>query len=141
MSRRKFSSLEKFFIQERAGHCCEYCKFPMSYSHDGFHIEHIIPIRFGGSNELENLAWSCDGCNTNKWGHIEWLDTETGIKVSLFNPRLDIWKNHFRWNDDFTLIIALSPTGRVTIDLLKMNRSGLINIRKVLVAYGVLPVQ
>jgi hypothetical protein len=41
MSRRKFTPLEKSCIQERAEHSCEYCKFPMSYSHDSFHIEHI----------------------------------------------------------------------------------------------------
>jgi 5-methylcytosine-specific restriction endonuclease McrA len=141
MRRRKFSVLEKNFIQERASHCCEYCKFPMHYSHDSFHIEHIIPIRFGGSNELENLAWSCDGCNTNKWGYMEWLDPQTGIMVALFNPRLDNWKSHFQWSADFTLILGLTTIGRATIDLLKMNRSGLINIRKALIAFGVLPLQ
>ena len=139
MSRRKFTPLEKSFIQERAEHSCEYCKFPTSYSHDGFHIEHIVPIRLGGSNDLGNLAWSCDGCNTNKWGYLEWLDHATGVKVALFNPRQDIWKNHFRWSDDFTFILGLSPTGRATIDLLKMNRLGLINIRKALIAYGISP--
>jgi hypothetical protein len=85
------------------------------------------------------LALSCDGCNSNKRANIEWHDPETGVTVSLFNPRQDVWYNHFQWSDDFTLIISKTSTGRATIDLLKMNRNGLVNIRKALLAYGVFP--
>ena len=60
MGRRKFTRFERTFIQQR-DQCCEYCQFPMAYSPDGFHIEHIIPIRLGGSNEMDNLALACDG--------------------------------------------------------------------------------
>ena len=96
MSKRKFRPFEKAFIQERANNSCEYCKFPASFSHDSFHIEHIIPPQFGGNDELINLAFSCDGCNSNKWIFIEGLDVETNVKVPLFNPRRDIWGDHFR---------------------------------------------
>ena len=141
MSRRKFSTFEKTFIQERAGQCCEYCKFPMAYSHDAFHIEHIQPIRLGGNNELENLALACDGCNTNKWGYSEWVDPETNISELLFNPREDSWEYHFHWQEDFTSIEGLTGKGRATIALLKMNRIGLLNIRKALFAFGVIPLK
>jgi HNH endonuclease len=140
MSRRKFTLLEKSFIQERAKFCCEYCRFPMFYSHDGFHIEHIIPIRLGGSNELENLALACDGCNTNKRSYIEWKDPETRQIVPLFNPRQSNWNEHFKWQEDYTFIIANTPVGGATIDLLKMNRLGLRNIRQILRMNGVLPI-
>jgi 5-methylcytosine-specific restriction endonuclease McrA len=140
MSRRKFTPLEKRIIQERAGYCCEYCKFPMLYSHDSFHIEHILPIKFGGTNELDNLAWACDGSNTNKGSYIQWIDPVSGVKLALFNPRQDVWKNHFQWNEDFSTIITLTPVAGATLDLLKMNRLGLVNIRKALFVYGVLPV-
>lgn len=139
MSRRKFAPFERTFIQERAYHHCEYCKFPNAFSHDPFHIEHIVPIRLGGDSEMGNLAWACDGCNTNKWGYAEWLDDKTNTKAPLFNPRQDIWQAHFKWSSDFTMIVGLTPIGRVTIALLKMNRLGLVNIRKALLAYGVLP--
>ena len=139
MGRRKFTRFERTFIQQRAHQCCEYCQFPMAYSPDGFHIEHIIPIRLGGSNEMDNLALACDGCNTYKWAYIEGLDRQTRLIVPLFNPRKDIWTNHFQWSDDFTSIVGLTPTARATIDLLQMNRLGLVNIRKALLAYGVLP--
>ena len=141
MSKRKFTPFEKSFIQERAKYCCEYCKFPMAFSHDSFHIEHITPLRLSGSNELENIAHACDGCNSNKWGYIKWLDSLTGNLVTLFHPRQDIWTEHFQWTDNFTTILGKTPTGRATIDLLKMNRLGLINIRKALLAYGILPIE
>jgi hypothetical protein len=137
MRRRKFTLFEKTFVQKRAHHCCEYCKFPMAYSHDSFHIEHIISLVLGGTNELINLALACDGCNSFKWGFITGFDKITGTTVPLFNPRQDIWKEEFAWNEDFSSIIGQTAKGRATIDLLQLNRSGLVNIRKALVAFGV----
>jgi hypothetical protein len=89
---------------------------------------------------LINIAFSCDGCNTNKNVHIFWLDPETAVQSPLYNPRKENCKNHFYWNDDFTQILGLTPQGRATIVLLKLNRPGLINIRKALIAFGVFPV-
>ena len=139
MRRRKHSTFERSFIQERAAGCCEYCKFPFNFSHDAFHIEHIIPLHRGGSDELENLAFACDGCNSLKWTHIEWPEPESGQRVLLFNPRTEEWSAHFAWSDEFTSVSGLTPVGRATLDLLKMNRPGLVNVRKALRAIGVHP--
>jgi hypothetical protein len=138
--RRKLSIFEQGFVQERAHFSCEYCRYPLIYSHDSFHYEHIISLFHGGTNDLINIAFSCDGCNTNKNVHIFWLDPETGVQSPLYNPRKENWRNHFYWNDDFTKILGLTPQGRATIVLLKLNRPGLINIRKALIAFGVFPV-
>jgi hypothetical protein len=137
--RRKLTAFEQLFIRERANKCCEYCKFPVDYSHDAFHIEHIIPLQFGGSYELYNLALACDGCNSYKWAHIKGLDSLTGLKSPIFNPRKDVWSEHFIWTDDFAIIQGITPQGRATVDLLQMNRIGLVNVRKALRAYGVHP--
>lgn len=139
VQRRKLTAFEQSFIQQRANRCCEYCKFPLDYSHDTFHIEHIIPLSFGGTYELVNLALACDGCNSFKWANIEWIDPQTGLKSNLFNPRKDEWSVHFVWIEDFTMIEGLTPQGRATVDLLKMNRLGLKNVRKALRLYGVHP--
>ena len=140
IKRRKLSTFEQSFIQERANKCCEYCKFPLNYSHDSFHIEHIIPLQLGGTNELNNLAFACDGCNSNKWAFIEGKDSISGLSFPIFNPRKDEWSTHFMWVDDFTIIQGITSEGRVTVDLLKMNRKGLINVRRALRAFGVHPV-
>jgi len=34
------------------------------------------------------------------------------------------------------LIIGLTPTGRATVEVLKLNREGLVNLRQVLYAAG-----
>ena len=56
--------------------------------------------------------------------------------MPLFHPREQRWEEHFTWNSDFTLIIGLTPTGRATISALQLNRSGLVNLRRVLYAIG-----
>lgn len=139
IKRRKLNAFEQLLIHERANRCCEYCKFPLKYSHDSFHFEHILPLQLGGTYELLNLALACDGCNSFKWIHIEGMDSFTGLKSPLFNPRKDKWSEHFIWIDDFTIIQGITPQGRATVDLLKMNRTGLVNVRKALYAFGVHP--
>jgi hypothetical protein len=56
--------------------------------------------------------------------------------VRLFHPREQRWEAHFAWSDDFTHLLALTPTGRATIAALQLNRSGLVNLRRVLYAIG-----
>lgn len=50
-------------VAKRARFICEYCFSQENFSPDPFALDHIIPISKGGNNELENLAFSCQGCN------------------------------------------------------------------------------
>jgi len=68
-----------------------------------------------------------------------WNDPQTGVNTSLFHPRNDKWQEHFTWNEDLSLLLGSTLKGRATIDLLKLNRPGLVNLRKALVAYGAHP--
>jgi hypothetical protein len=54
----------------------------------------------------------------------------------LYHPRQQRWQEHFAWNEDFTLIVGITPTGRTTVETLKLNREGLVNLRQVLYAMG-----
>ena len=56
------------------------------------------------------------------------VDTATQQKILLFNPRTDIWKNHFEWSSDFLHVIGKTPIGKVTVDALKLNRIGVVNV-------------
>lgn len=123
-------------VAERANFCCEYCLSQVSFSPDSFVIEHIIPTILNGTDELDNLAYSCQGCNNHKFTSIEAIDLVTGQQVSLFNPRIHKRENHFKWNDNFTIIIGLSATGRATIQKLQLNREGVVNLREILTAAG-----
>lgn len=126
-------------VAQRAGRRCEYCGFPAGYSSAAFEVEHIIPPPKGGSDEEENLALACRGCNAHKSIAIAALDPETGEFVRLYNPRQDAWSEHFEWQADYTEISGLSAIGRATVNCLRMNRLEVINLRLVLVAFGVMP--
>lgn len=67
-------------VCERASNCCEYCLMQADFSHDPFSAEHIIPVIKGGLDKLENLAWSCLGCNLYKFTATQAFDfvTEQG---------------------------------------------------------------
>jgi hypothetical protein len=99
-------------------------------------VEHVVPFQAGGGDELENLAFACQGCNNHKYTKTEGLDPVTGEMVSLFHPRLQRWRDHFIWGHDFTQILGLTPTGRVTVETLRLNREGLVNLRQVLFESG-----
>jgi HNH endonuclease len=106
---------------------------------DDFSVEHITPRSAGGTDDLENLAMSCQGCNNRKYTALEAIDPVTGIRVALYHPRLEAWTTHFVWSADTTLMIGLTATGRASIMRLELNRSGLVNLRRALVAAGVHP--
>ena len=86
----------------------------------------------GGTDEPANLAFSCQGCNNHKYTAVTALDPATGATVTLFHARRQRWEDHFSWNEDFTLVIGLTPTGRATVEKLRLNREGIVNLRKVL---------
>lgn len=89
-----------------------------------------MPISKGGTDDIENLALACQRCNNLKYIFTHSLDPGTGQIVPLYNPRTDDGHSHFRWNETFTLIIGLSPTGRATVKRLDLNRESLINFRQ-----------
>jgi hypothetical protein len=43
------------------------------------------------------------------------------------------WGDHFGWSADGLRVVGLTPTGRATIKQLKLNRSGLVALREMLV--------
>lgn len=119
-------------VAERAGHLCEYCQTRKDFSASPFCIEHIRPRAIGGATVLDNLAFACAGCNGHKSDKIEAEDPATGETVALFNPRTGAWASHFTWSDDSLLMIGLTPTGRATVVALRLNRTALVNLRKIL---------
>ena len=52
--------------------------------------------------------------------------------VALFHPRKEQWKEHFTWIDNFQKVKGTTPTGRVTVFTLKLNRAGVVNLRKLI---------
>jgi hypothetical protein len=99
-----------------------------------FHVEHIIARQHGGSEDPENLAWSCDRCNAYKGPNLSSIDPETVEVVTLFHPRRDVWGDHFVMSED--QVEGRTPTGRATVRLLQMNARRRIEIRRELLEEG-----
>ena len=69
-------------VARRDKHVCQYCG---EATRDG-EVDHIIPLSGGGTDALDNLAWSCASCNRSKGSKIldEWREADTSRhKVDL----------------------------------------------------------
>ena len=99
-------------------------------------IDHIVPESVGGETALENLCLACVGCNTFKYSFQTGIDPETDKESTLFNPRTQSWSDHFNWNEDGTLVVGLTATGRATVERLHMNRSDVVESRQLWVFAG-----
>ena len=136
MRRPYLSTALKKVVKQRAGDCCEYCKSQAAFSTQSFSIEHIIPLSKEGTNNPDNLALACQGCNGHKYNKTAGVDPASGNPAPIFHPREQSWEDHFSWNEDFTEIIGLDASGRATVSLLRLNRQGLVNLRRVLFQLG-----
>ncbi len=106
----------------------EYCLISEAVSFAKHQIDHIIAEKHGGQTVEENLALSCTLCNKHKGSDLTSIDNETGAIVPLFNPRKDVWSEHFKIENG--TFIGLTPNARATIRLLQINNSARIEERK-----------
>ena len=136
MPSSRVTASQRRAVVERAQGCCEYCRSQALYATEPFSVEHIIPRYRRGENRLDNLALACQGCNNYKATKVEGIDPLTDTKAPLFHPRRELWTDHFRWSDDRTNVIGLTPTGRATVVELRLNRESLINLRELLYQAG-----
>ena len=104
----------------RAGYYCAYCLAQDDGSFIGFEIDHIISRKHRGTNDDENLAYSCPACNRHKGTDIASISWEDGQKIiRFFNPRIDIWSEHFRLSGGF--IEPMTEIGKVTVFIFQFN--------------------
>lgn len=115
-------------LRERAEHRCEYCRLPEHLSHLPFHAEHIVAVVHEPNHHFSNLAWACPHCNWHKGPNLSTIDSATGKRVDLFNPRKQAWTDHFELQADGH-IFGSTACGRGTVELLKMNLQGRVEIR------------
>lgn len=116
----------KHLVYTRANGCCEYCQTCDANTGQTLHIEHIDP---DGGDGLENLCLSCANCNLHKAKATQFPDPLTKVLVSLYNPRLQVWSEHFAWDKSGVYVEGISEIDRATIDRLKMNDAKIIFAR------------
>lgn len=131
------SSALRQIVTERANNCCEYCKLSREDDSFPFAIDHIISTKHGGDTTSDNLALSCTECNSYKGSDIASIDPQTGSATYLFHPRKQQWNQHFRLSG--VRIEPLTPEGRVSVKLLRLNSTERLALRKLLAALGRYP--
>jgi HNH endonuclease len=117
-----------------AGYRCEYCKTSSNITGTPLVIDHIFPRSLGGEDSLENLAAACYRCNLLKGTKTSVRSPNTGEQIPLFNPRLQVWKEHFAWTEDGTMINGLTTVGKVTVTALRLNNESLVLARSLWVS-------
>lgn len=124
-------------IRDAAHDRCGYCLSPQRYVMGTLEIEHLTPHARGGSDEESNLWLSCGLCNRYKGSQIMGIDSFDGATVELFNPRTQVWREHFRWSPDGTNILGVTPIGRTTVEALRLNNELAVEVRRNWVLAGI----
>ena len=125
------------FVSDRASGKCEYCLIHQDFSIYSHEIDHAVAIKHGGSSNTDNLVLSCLHCNRYKGSDLTSIDPITKEITSLFNPRLDKWGDHFKFEGSY--IVGLTNIGRTTIFLLKLNEPQRLMIRQALILQKIYP--
>lgn len=107
-------------VIERANGRCEYCLLSASVSFYPSEVDHIIAEKHDGVTEADNLAYTCARCNRFKGSDLGSFDPQTREFTFLFNPRTQVWDEHFAVQEE--LIVGITAVGRTTVKLLQMNR-------------------
>ena len=123
-------------VAEAAHFRCGYCLTAQRIVGPLLEIDHIVPQARGGPHDEDNLFLACPMCNSHKADRIEAVDPEGAATVPLFNPRTQVWAEHFIWSEDGTLVIGQTPIGRATVATLSLNSELRVRARAIWVEAG-----
>ncbi len=139
MARRpRISAALRRQVTERDGRRCAYCRSPLVVGIPMV-VEHIVPLAAGGTSVADNLCLSCYRCNEFKGPRRQAADPRDGRLAPLFHSRQQRWGDHFAWAGDGVTIGGLTPTGRATIALLRLNSDWLVQARRIWLLVGLQP--
>lgn len=114
------------YLSEKFEHKCCYCGISQGQGRK-FEVEHIIPKSRGGTNSINNLAWSCHECNQDKgkltaieYGHPE---VQTKANIPLKDSAI---VNATRWKvyellKEFNLTLECGSGGLTSYNRIKRN--------------------
>lgn len=136
MSRTHVPGWLRVRVSERAQRRCGYCLTSELIVGTPMEIDHLVPEVLGGRTEEENLWLACPLCNAHKANRILARDPQTGDLTRLFDPRRQIWSEHFRWSDASDQMLGVTAVGRATVAALRLNRPSLVVSRRAWVSVG-----
>ncbi len=131
MPRTYISVQLRQLVIERADSICEYCLISTSDRSSSCQVDHIISVKHGGDTTPENLCYACIFCNLQKGTDLGSINWRNGELVRFFNPRRDLWRQHFRLEG--TIIQPTTEIGEVTARILDFNSEDRILERQILI--------
>lgn len=106
---------------------------PEKVSFYNFQIVHIVSLKHGGSNDIENLAYCCPDCNYFKGTDLGSIINENAL-ILFYNPRIDVWNEHFEVING--IISPKNDIGKVTEQIFKFNDVDRLIFRRELIQLG-----
>jgi len=137
MPRTPIPAAIRQLVIQRAHECCEYCRLHQDDADSTHQMDHLIAIKHGGLTVGENLALACQLCNRYKGPDLAAIDPVGGMIVPIFNPRTQNWSEYFTLAG--ATIIGLTPAGRATVELLRLNDAARLTDRQTLMTAGRYP--
>jgi hypothetical protein len=123
MRRAEFDELRR-----RYNYACGYCNVTEVDVGGELTVDHFQPRAAGGSDDMDNLVYACQRCNSYK--HRFWpTDKEIRQGNRLLHPLRDDLSRHVQLNYASGKLEPLSPTGHFHITLLQLNRPQLVKHR------------
>ncbi len=116
---------------------CEYCLISEEFARLGCALDHIISEKHRGPTEADNLANACVICNRAKESDIGSIHWDSGEFVRFFNPRKDLWADHFVLVE--ARIDSTTRIGAVTALILGFNDPERLSEREELIVGGCYP--
>jgi hypothetical protein len=123
------------FVAERAGYQCEYCLAPQVLANHRFDVDHVQPRARGGVDHPDNQALACRACNGAKHAAITARDPVSRRLVRLFDPRTNVWDDHFELDVDTAAINGRTDIGRASVRRLRMNDRKALEARQFWILY------
>lgn len=79
---RYISTKLKSLVMIRDNSTCQMCGKTVKDDHIRVHIDHIVPLSWGGKTELDNLQVLCSNCNEGKKNYVESENPDLMAEVS-----------------------------------------------------------
>ncbi|WP_312371527.1 HNH endonuclease [Lachnoclostridium sp.] len=96
--RRYISKKLNALVIIRDNSTCQMCGKNVKDDHIRVHIDHIVPLSWGGKTELDNLQVLCSNCNEGKKNFVEGENPELMQKISIASntkERLKLYFEHY----------------------------------------------
>lgn len=115
-------------VRQRYKFRCGYCGVSETDTGGQLTVDHFRPLSKGGSDDDDNLVYSCHRCNLYKGDFLPNADDKQNGRRVL-HPLLDDRDVHLRQNGETGRLEPLTDTGRFHIALLQLNRPELVRHR------------